>query len=48
MPDFKKNFAVGCSRDVINEGIEKLGLELSEVMELCIKGMQEHKAELGM
>lgn len=32
----------------INEGIEKLGLELSEVMELCIKGMQEHKAELGM
>lgn len=41
-----KKFAGGCSRDVINQGIEMLGMELSEVMSICIKGMQDHKAEL--
>ena len=42
-----KRFAAGCNRDVITKGCEKLGLPLETVMECCIKGMTEHKNELG-
>ena len=42
-----KRFAAGCDRDVINRGVEKLGLDLGVVMQACIDGMTEHKAELG-
>ena len=42
-----KRFAAGCNRDVINKGVENLGLDLGVVMQCCIDGMTEHKSELG-
>ena len=42
-----KRFAAGCDREVINRGVEKLGLDLGVVMQACIDGMTEHKSELG-
>lgn len=41
-----KRFAAKCNREVITKGIENLGMTLDEVMEICIKGMSEHAAEL--
>ena len=43
-----KRFAAGCNREVIKKGFEMLGMEAGEVMECCIKGMQEHAEELGL
>ena len=43
-----KRFAAGCKREVINKGIEMLGLPPETVMECCIKGMTEHREELGI
>ena len=43
-----KKFAAKCNREIINRGIENLGMELGEVMEHCIKGMQEHHEEIGL
>ena len=43
-----KRFAAKCDRDLIQKGIDRLGLDLSVVMEYCIKGMQTHEAELGL
>ena len=43
-----KKFAAGCNRDVINDGIAKLGMEQSDVMQACIDGMKEHAEELGL
>ena len=43
-----KRFAAKCDRELIQKGIERLGLDLSVVMEYCIKGMQAHEAELGL
>lgn len=34
-----KKFAAKCNREVIQQGVEKLGMELGEVMQLCINGM---------
>ena len=42
-----KRFAAGCNREIINLGAAKLGLDLSVLMQCCIDGMTEHKAELG-
>ena len=42
-----RRFAAKCDRDLIQQGVERLGLELSVVMECCIKGMQAHESELG-
>ena len=42
-----KRFAAGCNRDIIKKGVEKLGIDLSVIMQCCIEGMSEHKAELG-
>ena len=36
-----KRFAAKCNRDVITKGAENLGIDLSTLMELCIKGMQD-------
>ena len=36
-----KKFAAGCSRDVIKEGAEKLGLELNNLFEQTILAMRE-------
>ena len=41
-----KKFAAKCDRELIQKGIERLGLDLGEIMESCIKGMQAHEAEL--
>ncbi len=43
-----KRFAAKCNREIITKGIEALGMELPEVMELCIKGMSEHSDALKL
>ena len=43
-----KRFAAKCSREVIASGFELLGLTPDVVMQCCIDGMREHKAELGI
>ncbi|MBR4458196.1 MAG: hypothetical protein IKS31_04465 [Clostridia bacterium] len=43
-----KKFAAKCSRDTILQGCAMLGMELSEVAEICIEGMKEHAAELQL
>ncbi len=40
-----KRFAAKCDRDVINRGVEDLGLPLDTVMEICIRGMSAHADE---
>ena len=41
MKKFKdKKFAAGCSRDVISQGAEMLGMELSELIELTLNAMR--------
>ena len=42
-----KKFAAKCNRELIQKGFEMLGMEGSDVMECCIKGMQAHSEELG-
>ena len=42
-----KKFAAGCKREVIDRGFAMLGMEAGAVMELAVKGMQAHAAELG-
>ncbi len=37
-----KRFAAKCNRDVITKGAQDLGIDLGELMELCIKGMAAH------
>ena len=49
MKKFKdKKFAAKCSRETIARGCELLGMEVSSVAELCIRGMAAHAAELGL
>ena len=36
-----KRFAAKCNRDVITKGAQDLGMELGELMEICVKGMQD-------
>ena len=43
-----KRFAAKCSRETILRGCGMLGMELSEVAEICIAGMREHAGELGL
>ncbi|SHL06457.1 Predicted hydrolase, HD superfamily [Selenomonas ruminantium] len=43
-----KRFAAKCNREIIDKGIENLGMELSDVMSYCIKGMSEHSEEIGL
>ena len=43
-----KRFAAGCNREVILRGCEMLGMEIRDVAEICIRGMQEHAEELGL
>ena len=49
MKRFKdKRFAAKCDRELIKGGCEMLGMELKEVAEICIKGMEEHAEEIGL
>lgn len=43
-----KGFAAKCSREVIRQGCEALGLPLEEVMELTIQGMRTEAEALGL
>ena len=43
-----RKFAAKCDREIILRGCEMLGMELSEVVSLCIEGMRPHAAELGL
>lgn len=44
----QKNFAAGVNRDVIDKGIEFLGLDKDFVIEETIKGMQAVAEEIGL
>ena len=49
MKKFKdKKFAAKCDRELIRRGCAMLGMEVSQVAELCIRGMQPHAAELQL
>ncbi|MEG1548255.1 MAG: hypothetical protein RR232_06945 [Clostridia bacterium] len=43
-----KGFAAKCNRTVIQEGCDRLGMELDEVMALTITGMKRYMDELGL
>ncbi len=44
----QKSFAAGVDRSIIEEGAEMLGMELTEVIDETIKGMQARAEELGL
>jgi predicted hydrolase (HD superfamily) len=49
MKKFKdKAFSAKCDREVIKAGCAMLGMELAQVMELCITGMKCKATELGL
>ncbi len=49
MKKFKdKRFAAKCNRAVILQGCEMLGMDISEVAGLCIRGMQTETEALGL
>ena len=43
-----KRFAAGCNREIILQGCGMMGMEIRDVAEICIRGMQEHAEELGL
>ena len=43
-----KRFAAKIDRVVIQDGCDRLGMELSDVIALCIEGMKPFAAELGI
>lgn len=43
-----KRFAAKIDRAVIQDGCDRLGMELPEVITLCIEGMRPFAAELGI
>jgi len=43
-----RSFAAGADRDVIEKGAERLGVELSELIEDTIAGMREVAPQLGL
>lgn len=43
-----KRFAAKIDREVIRKGSEMLGMELSEMIAICIEGMKPYAAELGL
>ena len=43
-----KHFAAGVDRSVILNGCEMLGMELDNVIAMCIEGMRERHEELGL
>lgn len=44
----QKSFAAGVNRDVISKGVEMLGMELNEVIDETIKGMQNVAEKIGL
>lgn len=43
-----KNFAAGVDRQIIEDGAELLGMDLTEIMEETIKAMQNSADEIGL
>ncbi|MDY2959297.1 MAG: hypothetical protein SOR72_00665 [Hornefia sp.] len=43
-----KRFAAKCNREVILDGCNRLGMELREVIEVCIEGMRPYAEEIGL
>lgn len=41
-----KNFAAGCSRDIINRGAEMLGIEIDELLQNTLDAMKEVEDEI--
>ncbi len=49
MKKFKdKKFAAKCDRDLVLKGCEMLGMDVKDVAQICIEGMREHAAEIGL
>ena len=49
MKKFKdKKFAAKCDRELIKKGCENLGMEVRDVAEICIRGMESFAAEIGL
>ena len=49
MKKFKdKKFAAKCNRDYILKGCALLGMDVKDVAAICIEGMREHAAEIGL
>jgi putative nucleotidyltransferase with HDIG domain len=44
----QKSFAAGVNREVIEDGLGMLGMELDNIIEETIKGMQEAAEEIGL
>ena len=44
----QKNFAAGVNREVIAAGAQLLGMDLGEIIEETIRGMQNAAEELGL
>lgn len=44
----QKSFAAGVDRGIIEKGVQRLGMELGEVMAETIKGMQKVADEIGL
>jgi putative nucleotidyltransferase with HDIG domain len=43
-----RNFAAGVDRDIIQKGVDMLGMDLTDVMAETIKGMQKVAEEIGL
>ena len=43
-----KKFAAKCNRDYILKGCALLGMDVKDVAAICIEGMREHAAEIGL
>jgi predicted hydrolase (HD superfamily) len=49
MKKFKdKRFAAKCDRALIRKGCEMLGMEVRDAAAICIRGMEDHAAEIGL
>ena len=49
MKKFKdRKFAAKCDRDLVLKGCEMLGMDIRDVAAICIEGMREHAAEIGL
>ena len=44
----QKSFAAGVNREVIEQGAERLGMDLDRIIEETIKGMQKSVEEIGL
>jgi predicted hydrolase (HD superfamily) len=44
----QKSFAAGVNREVIEEGAKMLGMDLDQIIDETIKGMQKVADEIGL